>query len=114
MIFSYYRALFIIQFHFFKSQMKYFLYILTSSFIFSGNLYADAPKPIESKTFTEQMNTRYKASDAVEILKSVGVTDIEVGKMNSIVSLNSKGFFTESYYQMILKKEYFFNFRRNK
>ena len=43
------------------------------------------------------MNTRYKASDAVEILKSVGVTDIEVGKMNSIVSFNSKGFFTESY-----------------
>ena len=43
--------------------MKKFLYVLTAGFLFSGNLYAEATKPIESKIFTEQMNTRYTTSE---------------------------------------------------
>ena len=76
--------------------MKKFLYVLTAGFLFSGNLYAEATKPIESKVFTEQMNTRYTASEVAEILKSAGATDVEVGGENNAVSFNSKGLIAKS------------------
>lgn len=75
--------------------MKKFLYVLTAGFLFSGNLYAEATKPIESKIFTEQMNTRYTASEVAEILKSAGATDVEVEYENNILSFNSKGLITK-------------------
>lgn len=75
--------------------MKKFLYVLTAGFLFSGNLYAEATKPIESKIFTEQMNTRYTASEVAEILKSAGATDVEVIDENNILSFNSKGLITK-------------------
>lgn len=76
--------------------MKKFLYVLTAGFLFSGNLYAEATKPIESKIFTEQMNTRYTASEVAEILKSAGATDVEVGEENNAVFFNSKGLIAKS------------------
>lgn len=75
--------------------MKKFLYVLTAGFLFSGNLYAEATKPIESKIFTEQMNTRYTTSEVAEILKSVGATDVEVIVENKVLSFKSKGLITE-------------------
>lgn len=75
--------------------MKKFLYVLTAGFFFSGNLYAEATKPIESKIFTEQMNTRYSTSEVAEILKSAGATDVEVVDENNVLSFNSKGLITK-------------------